>query len=587
MPEPAHARPRHSPLSWWRRWVIGGAVAILIVVAGVAVTNRTGGPSYRTASVERADVDATLDALGTIQPINQANLSFPVTGNVSGVTAAVGQHVTVGQTLAQLDTTSLNAQVASAHSAVAAAQARLAADGSSQTATSTAAVAPAAFTTQSPADPTAAARELVTTQQARLIADQHRADQDLATEQRDLKTETDLCQAWVTATDSATATTPPSPSPGTTPKSRSTVLKAHAELAIPRSPDASGCAAALQTVLADQVAVSHDQQAVAANILALDNAITTLLTSAQASNQSQPQQHTSTTGSTTGGASRSTATPTAGALAARAPTSSAPAARAPAESTPATRAPAGGANRATPSRPPASAEQLAADQAAIDAAQAQLVEAQQAHDQAELRSPIDGTVGSVTISLGQSVPGNLGTPQIVIIGPGAHQVITSISDTAVSAVRVGDAATVTPSGSSASLRGQVVSIGLLASGSANSSGSVSYPITIGLTGTEQQLFAGQSAAVSLMLAHVSGALTVPSSAVHHAGATTIVSVLRAGTVSPVTVTTGAVGPTRTEVLSGLNPGDQVILADLSQPLPTTTLQNARRLTTGGGGRPGG
>lgn len=538
-------------------------MAILIVVAGVTATSRTGGPSYRTASVERADVDATLDALGTIQPINQANLSFPVAGNVASITAAVGQHVTVGQTLAQLDTTSLDAQVASAHSAVAAAQARLAADRSSQTTgTSTAALAPAAFTTQSPADPTAAARKLVTTQQARLIADQHRADQDLATEQRDLKTETDLCQAWVTATDSATATTPPSPSPDTTPPPTPKWRKPHAEQAIPGSPDASGCAAALQTVLADQVAVSHDQQAVAADIPALDNAITTLLTSAQASNQ----PHASTTGSTTGGASRSTATPAAG--------------------VPAARAPAAGADRATPSRPPASAEQLAADQAAIDAAQAQLVEAQQAHDQAELHSPIDGTVGSVTISPGQSVQGNSGTPQIVVIGPGAHQVTTSISDTTVGAVRVGDAATVTPSGSSASLRGQVVSIGLLASGSATTSGSVSYPVTIGLTGTDQQLFAGQSAAVSLMLAHVSGALTVPSSAVHHAGATTIVSVLRAGTVSPVAVTTGAVGPTRTEVLSGLNPGDQVILADLSQPLPTTTLQNARRLTTGGG-RPGG
>jgi RND family efflux transporter MFP subunit len=561
-------QPRRSR---WRRWVVGAAVVIILVVAGVATVNRTEGPSYRTTSVERADVDATLDTLGTIQPVNQANLSFPVAGHVSSVAATLGQHVTVGQILAQLDTASLDAQVASAKSAVAAAQARLAADQSSQTATTpTAAVAPAAFTTQNPPDPTAAARELVTTRQARLIADQHRADQDLATEQHDLKTQTGLCQAWVTAASRATTPAipePPSPSPATTatpdapspspavaattpsptpkPKPRSTVPRPHFEPAIPGSPDASGCAAALQTVLADQVAVSHDQQAVAADLPALNDAITRLLASARASNQ--PQQHTTTTG---------------------------PAA--------------GGADRATPSRPPASAEQLASDQAAIDAAQAQLVEAQQTHNQAVLRSPIDGTVGSVTISTGQSVQqGNPGTAQIVVIGPGSHQVTTSISDTAVGAVRVGDTATVTPSGSSAPLRGQVVSIGLLAADPATSSGSVSYPITIGLPGTEQQLFAGQSARVSIMLAHVSGVLTVPSSAVHHTGASTTVSVLRAGTVSTVVVTTGAAGPTRTEVLSGLNPGDQVILADLSQPLPTTSLQNIRRITAGGSGRPGG
>lgn len=40
-------------------------------------------------------------------------------------------------------------------------------------------------------------------------------------------------------------------------------------------------------------------------------------------------------------------------------------------------------------------------------------------------------------------------------------------------------------------------------------------------------------------------------------------------------------------LSGLHPGDQVILANLSQPLPTTNAQNARRGTAGNGGRPGG
>ncbi|MGA9694537.1 MAG: HlyD family efflux transporter periplasmic adaptor subunit, partial [Pseudonocardiaceae bacterium] len=241
--------------------------------------------------------------------------------------------------------------------------------------------------------------------------------------------------------------------------------------------------------------------------------------------------------------------------------------------------------RAASPRQPASAEQLASDQAAIDAANAQLAEAQQSHDQAQLRSPIDGTVGSVTISTGQSIQGNAGTPQIVVIGPGSHQVSTSVADTNVTAVQVGDAATVTPSGSSAPLSGQVVSIGLLATSGA--SGSAGYPVTIGLTGNGQQLFAGQSASVSIMLAHVSSALTVPSSAVHTAGANHSVTVLRNGTASNVRITVGAIGPTRTQVLSGLNPGDQVVLAELSQPLPTTNIQNLRRVAGGGGGGGGG
>jgi HlyD family secretion protein len=119
-PEEMHAidsgkRPRKSASNRGRRrWVVGGVfVVVSIVLAGAVATRGSGGPSYRTASVERADVDATLDSPGTIQPINQANLSFPVGGSIRSVSATVGQHVAVGQTLAQLDTTSLEAQAAS------------------------------------------------------------------------------------------------------------------------------------------------------------------------------------------------------------------------------------------------------------------------------------------------------------------------------------------------------------------------------------------------------------------------------------------------------------------------------------------
>jgi multidrug efflux pump subunit AcrA (membrane-fusion protein) len=145
---------------------------------------------------------------------------------------------------------------------------------------------------------------------------------------------------------------------------------------------------------------------------------------------------------------------------------------------------------------------------------------------------------------------------------------------------------VVPSGSSATLRGQVVSIGLLGASGSTGPGSVTYPVTIGLTDTDQPLFAGQSASVSIMLAHASNALTVPSSAVHHGNSGSMVAVLHNGTAKNIDVTLGIVGPTRTQVLAGLNPGDQVVVADLSRPLPTTDIQNLRRVT-GGGGRPGG
>lgn len=555
-PRRPHARRRQ------RRWAVGGAafVAAIAAVAGAIETSGGSGSSYRTASVERADVDATIDSLGTIQSVNQATFSFPIGGTVRSVSATVGQHVTVGQTLAQLDTISLDAQVASARSAVAAAQAKLAADQSSQTnPTVTAAVGPAAFSTQTPSgnntraagtapsDPASAARNLLTQQQTQLINDQHRTDHDLTEEKQDLATETNRCQALVTAANGGTTPIPANRSQRhgrPTPDGTTTAAP----------PDPSQCQAAITTVLADQAAVEHDQQAMTADLPALSAAITKFMTTAQIT-QPVGSPHPAAAPNDAR-AARTTATPT------------------------------GSANRTAPAPRPASPEQLAADQATIDAAQAQLTEAQQAHDQAELRSPIDGTVGLVTINAGQTVPGSSASPQIVVIGAGAHQVTASVNEASIGSVRVGDAATIIPSGSSATIHGQVVSIGLLgASGSAASPGSVSYPVTIGLTDTDQQLFGGQSASVSIMLAHASDTLTVPSSAVHHGNSSSTVAVLRNGTARNVDITLGVVGPTRTQVLAGLNPGDQVILADLSRPLPAVDIQNLRRIA--GSGRPGG
>jgi hypothetical protein len=336
----------------------------------------------------------------------------------------------------------------------------------------------------------------------------------------------------------------------------------------PATPDASACRSMIATVLADQVAVDHDQQAVTMELPTLSAAIDKFMAAARTNDQSQPLQ-----------SPRPLQNSQPGAKAASTGVSTDRSARATASS-------AGGTNHTNPPaclgrtarlrsgryrRCPGSANRGATGARPGRAAQP---------DRRRCRF---GDHQRWAIRAGSS-----STPQIVIIGPGAHQVTTSVSDINVGSVRVGATATVVPSGSSAPLHGQVVSIGMLASsGSSPSTGSINYPVTIGLTSTDEQLFTGQSASVSIMLAHASGILTVPSSAVHHAGAGNIVSVLRNGTPSNVLVTLGAAGPTRTQVLAGLNAGEQVILADLSQPLPTGDIQNLRRVTGGGNGRPGG
>jgi HlyD family secretion protein len=124
--------------------------------------------------------------------------------------------------------------------------------------------------------------------------------------------------------------------------------------------------------------------------------------------------------------------------------------------------------------------------------------------------------------------------------------------------------------------------------STSTSGSASYPVTIGLAAGAPTLFAGSDAQVSITLANVSEAVTVPTSAVEGIGAASFVTIVQAGKPERVRVTVGASGPVLTQITSGLTVGEHVVLADLSTPLPTNTNPfAARSLTTGGGGFGGG
>ena len=113
-----------------RRWLIAGAV---VMVTGVAITGWAWASSSaavvpRLGTATLGMIRQTVSATGTIEPAQQANLSFGVSGQVTAVPVSVGQQVKAGQTLATLDAASLPSQVAQAKAAVAASEAKVAAD---------------------------------------------------------------------------------------------------------------------------------------------------------------------------------------------------------------------------------------------------------------------------------------------------------------------------------------------------------------------------------------------------------------------------------------------------------------------------
>jgi HlyD family secretion protein len=108
---------------------------VVLTCAGRASAMAPGSTSSRTTetadkrhpcaeSVSRVGGD-TVVASGEVVPIQEAQLSFTVVGRVETVMVAEGDTVAAGEVMAMLETTLLEAQVAQAQAAVAAAQAQL------------------------------------------------------------------------------------------------------------------------------------------------------------------------------------------------------------------------------------------------------------------------------------------------------------------------------------------------------------------------------------------------------------------------------------------------------------------------------
>jgi RND family efflux transporter MFP subunit len=219
-----------------------------------------------------------------------------------------------------------------------------------------------------------------------------------------------------------------------------------------------------------------------------------------------------------------------------------------------------------------SAGSVAEAQAAVDEASVKLLEAQQALAGATLTSPISGTVASVNAAVGDTT--SAGEAVVVVIGEGAAEVSATAPVEQVDALAVGQQATVTPVGTASSLQGTVTRVGTLPDPNAET---VAYPVTITVDKPPATMAAGTSATASIVVAKAEDVLTVPTSAVNRG----TVTVLNGDQTTVTRVTVGAVGPTRTEIKEGLSAGDQVVLANLDSPLPTSDTSQG-----GGGSGPG-
>lgn len=235
-------------------------------------------------------------------------------------------------------------------------------------------------------------------------------------------------------------------------------------------------------------------------------------------------------------------------------------------------------------------QQVQMDDSQVQIDQINVASAQKALSQATLTAPVDGVVGVVNITTGQSLSSagssssassssSSSSPQLSVLTPGAFQVTGTVSDTQVNQIAVGQRALVTPAGSTQAVTGKVTAI---AAEATITSGVATFPVTIALDGSNPSLHSGVSATITVVTNQVVGVLSVPTSAVRGSS----VQVLVNGQPQSVAVTTGASDSNRTQILSGLNAGDNVIIATVSSTVPSTTTRGTGGGLLGGGGRGG-
>ena len=210
--------------------------------------------------------------------------------------------------------------------------------------------------------------------------------------------------------------------------------------------------------------------------------------------------------------------------------------------------------------------------------------AAQAVEQATIASPIAGTVAVVDLAVGDEVTAASTTAKIVVVGAGGYEVTTTVSVTELPDVEVGQGVVISPDGSDSTIEGQVVSIGVAGS---SSSGTTTYPVVIGIVGDGTDLRNGSVASVAIVTNATSAALAVPTSAITTQGSRHTARVLDGGTVTTKTVEVGAIGATWTEITSGLTAGEEVVLADMNEPLPGSATDSSGSTNQNQFGGPGG
>lgn len=191
-------------------------------------------------------------------------------------------------------------------------------------------------------------------------------------------------------------------------------------------------------------------------------------------------------------------------------------------------------------------------------------------------APISGKLTGLSLQVGTIVSA---TKVASVVTDAFPTVTINLTEVDVNKVKASDKATITiDSISDKTFSGQVISVDTVG---AISSGVTSYPAVVKLDTKFDQILANMTAQTSIITAIKDDVIKVPSSAVQTQNGQSTVKVMKNKTPQTVNVTLGISSPSQVEIISGVNEGDEVVIATISTA-PTTKAATASPFSSIGG-----
>ena len=520
--------------------------------------------AVQTAVASRGSVVATVSGSGSVVPAQTADLAFNTSGTLVELNATVGQSVKKGDVLARLDTTDLRLAVLTAQAALATAQSNLATLEAGSTA---AEVAQARATLKS------AQASLDKVKAGATTSDLLAAEASVASAHSNLdKAESDLADLKAGPTETETIS-----AKAALEKAKISLQNAQAAYdKVSWRPDVGATTEAMNLWQA-----TADYQAAEASY-------ETAMAPATASELAIAEQNVVSAKAQLASAEAKLADLKQGATADELASAEAAVLQAQTQLD----------EKLNPST---DAEKQAA-RAAVEQAKVAVQGAQSNLDKAVMVAPFDGVVSAVGGSVGQAVSGTV----VTLLDMSAPQLQLTLTENDAAKVAVGQEASLTFDAlGGQALTGKVLAISPQAT---VSSGIATYTATVSMeqpaqtsqgaaggaagqsgqaaAGSGQQaaaqatdlakIKAGMTGSVSITYLRKDDVLTVPNKAIKTQGQNRVVEVLVDGKAETRVVTVGAADASRTEIVSGLQEGDQVVIPATA----TTSTSGGNRIQIG-------